>query len=47
MTDQYTVPYICPECDHDRWVSTQGEPGGQKVKCPECGHEDELRGPGR
>lgn len=47
MSENYSVPYICPECDYDRWVSTQGKPGGQKVKCPNCGHEDELKGPGQ
>lgn len=45
--DGFVVPYVCPECDHDRWISTQGQPGGQSVKCPNCGHEDKMRGPGR
>lgn len=47
LKTEYTVPYICPNCDHEQWVAVVGPPPDDPVECPECGREGELRGSGR
>lgn len=41
--DRLQMPYVCGECDHQRYVVVNPDrDGAERVRCPECGNEDEL-----